>query len=63
MDSGSDERKREHSEVERGGSREAKRIEIKEGYIGSCFTYIHGDRGEDIEYSTPLLLTVWSSDQ
>lgn len=39
MDSGSDERKREHSEVERGGNREAKGIEIKEEYIRSCFTY------------------------
>ena len=37
MHSGSEERRRKHSEVERGSNREVKEIEIEEGHIGRCF--------------------------
>lgn len=37
MLSGSEERRREHSEVERGSNWEVRGIEIEERYIGRCF--------------------------
>lgn len=39
MHSGSEKRRREHSEVERGSNREIKVTEIEEGCIGRCVIY------------------------